>query len=284
MASTSATSPATPALEDVQGKRDTRGIALTHAGVSEVEMPLTILQKNGKTQRVAANARMSVGLDAEEKGTHMSRFIIQLKEWSEDKVFSVHLREFLQEMQQRLNAPSACVDVAFKYFIGKKAPVTDDSAPMAYTVSYQGLLKGEELDLTLKLAVPMATLCPCSKAISDFGAHNQRAITTLTLKLDTEVTDGHPVVWIEDLVQLVDDEASCPVFPLLKRDDEKWVTERQYTNAKFVEDVCRDVALRLREQQGIAGFSVTVEALESIHGHNAWAAYEENLLAPAVTA
>jgi GTP cyclohydrolase IB len=265
-------------LEDVQGKVDTRNVPLEAAGVSQVEMPLQVLQKNGKTQTVAATVSMSVALPPEEKGTHMSRFIIQLASWSSEKALSFSaMKAFLEELNQRLNSKTAQVEICFKYFIDKKAPVTDGSAPMAYNVRLRGALAGQTLTLFVRLEAAMATLCPCSKSISDFGAHNQRAITTLDLLLDDtqlNTAEASPL-WIEDLIALVDEQASCPVFPLLKRADEKWVTERQYTNAKFVEDVVRDASLALREVPAVKGFAVKCEALESIHGHNAWAAHQE---------
>jgi GTP cyclohydrolase I len=266
-------------LEDVQGKADTRNVPLEAAGVSQVEMPLQVLQKNGKPQTVTATVSMSVALPPEEKGTHMSRFIIQLASWSETNVFSFSaMKPFLEELNQRLKSKTAQVEIVFKYFIDKKAPVTDGSAPMAYNVRLRGALVGETLTIFVRLEAAMATLCPCSKSISDFGAHNQRAITTLDLLLDeTQLTSAEASsLWIEDLIALVDEQASCPVFPLLKRADEKWVTERQYTNAKFVEDVVRDASLALREVPAVKGFAVKCEALESIHGHNAWAAHQEN--------
>ena len=234
------------------------------------------MQKDGKPQRVTAMAKMSVGLASKDKGTHMSRFVIQLKEWSEKQVFSIHLQEFLAELKDRLEAPTATTEVQFHYFVDKLSPVTEQSAPMGYNCTIKGHLNAQDqATIVLQLDIPMATLCPCSKAISDFGAHNQRAITRLDLILDTS-GEGHPVVWIEDLVKLVDEQASCGVFPLLKRADEKWVTEKQYLNAKFTEDACRDVAVALNAFNGVKAFRVSVEALESIHPHNAWAAYESD--------
>lgn len=267
--------PATPlSLDDIQNKPDSRGIALPAAGIRRVRMPLSLLQKDGTPQTVAAEVSMAVNLPAEQKGTHMSRFVIQLAQWSDKQVFSIYLQDFLQELRQRLNATEATIEVLFPYFMQKAAPVTGQSAPMAYDCRFRGRLTPEGLTLTLRVQVPIATLCPCSKAISDFGAHNQRAllVSDLTLKADHEAA---PLLWIEDVVALADEAATCPVFPLLKRADEKWVTERQYTNAKFVEDVVRDMALLLRQQAAIGGFRITCEALESIHDHNAWAGYAE---------
>jgi len=272
-------SPTYTQLEDVQNRSDERQVALQAAGVSQVKMPLSILQKNGQQQRVAATVAMNVALPPQQKGTHMSRFVIQLSEWSRAKTFSLYLNEFLEEMAQRLTADTAQVDVAFDYFIEKKAPVTEGSAPMAYACRFVSSItnaaSGQPQHQTrIQVKVPIATLCPCSKAISDFGAHNQRAILTTDIMLAGN-PDEHSLLWIEDLVALSDSVASCPVFPLLKRADEKWVTERQYTNPKFVEDVCRDMVVALRKHPAVTGFKVRVEALESIHDHNAYAAHAE---------
>lgn len=270
----------TPALLDVQGLEDSRGVDLQQVGVKEVAMPMRLLQKDGRVQSVSAMARLSVGLPRTCKGTHMSRFIIQLTEWSRDKVLSLNLREFLQETTQRLDVQSAQTDIRFRYFVEKKAPVSDMSAPMAYDCSFNGVLVKdpngtEQYQLTLGIVVPVATLCPCSKAISDYGAHNQRAEIRLQARIDTE-TD-QPLVWIEDLAEALEACSSCPVYPLVKREDEKYMTEKAYDNPKFVEDVIRDAILVLRDYPGITGFDIEVEALESIHGHNAWASHREHM-------
>lgn len=265
----------TETLLDVQGLQDVRGIAIQQVGVKEVAMPMGVLQKDGKIQRVAASARLSVGLPGEFKGTHMSRFIIQLTEWSREKVLSLNLREFLLETMERLQVSAAQTEIKFSYFIEKKAPVSELSAPMAYECTFKGQMTGNDCQLVLGLMVPIATLCPCSKAISDYGAHNQRAELRAQVLIDTEIE--HPLVWIEDLVTTLEECSSCPVYPLVKREDEKYMTERAYDNPKFVEDVIRDSIAALRNYPGINGFSVEVEALESIHGHNAWAYHTEGL-------
>lgn len=284
--SSNAPALAADGLEDVQGLADKRGVALQQAGIKAVQMPLTLLGQNGKTQQVAATVAMTVGLPAEQKGTHMSRFVIQLAQWSQSQqVFSVQLGHFLEEMATRLEAPTALVDVAFTYFLEKKAPVTQGSAPMGYNCRFTGILNKHSaqkpLTLTMAVEAPIATLCPCSKAISDFGAHNQRALVRVQLNLN-EQNEAGSVVWLEDILAMIDEAASCPVYPLLKREDEKWVTERQYTNPKFVEDVARDLVLALRQKPGVQGFSVEVEALESIHAHNAVAAHQEGFTPPAM--
>lgn len=263
----------TKPLLDVQSTPDVRGIALQRVGVSHVELPMQILDKHGGTQAIATISSMTVDLPPESKGTHMSRFIEIANRWGKDKVFSLNVREFLEETCDKLHAQSAYLDMRFKYFIEKQAPVSGLSAPMGYDCRFRSALVNGTYEFILGVDVPMSTLCPCSKAISEFGAHNQRAHTRAQLIIDP--TPDHPVIWIEDVVHLLEAQASCPVFPMLKRSDEKWVTERQYTNPKFVEDVLRDSILALREMQYVNGFHIEVEALESIHGHNAYAAHCE---------
>jgi GTP cyclohydrolase IB len=262
-------------LLDVQGLADQRGVTLNQVGVKNVEIPMQVIQKDGKSQTVQAVATMSVGLPAEFKGTHMSRFVIQLSEWSQNKTLCLNLKEFLVEAKERLEAPSAYIDLKFRYFIEKAAPVSGMSAPMAYECVFKASLDEQDhYRFVLSLMVPCATLCPCSKAISDYGAHNQRAEIRASVMIDPETE--HRVVWIEDLVSGLEAASSCPVYPLIKRVDEKFITEKAYDNPKFVEDVIRESTLFLRDYKGITGFSLEVEALESIHAHNAWAAHAEN--------
>jgi GTP cyclohydrolase I len=264
-------------LLDVQGLADKRGVTLNQVGVKNVEIPMQVLQKDGKIQHVQARATMSVGLPAEFKGTHMSRFVIQLNEWSKHKILCLNLREFLEEAKTRLDAPSAFIELKFRYFIEKAAPVSGMSAAMAYECHFKGSMDEQgHYRLILSVMVPCATLCPCSKAISDYGAHNQRAEIRAQILIDTDAE--HRIVWIEDLVAGLEATSSCPVYPLIKRVDEKFITEKAYDNPKFVEDVIRESTLFLRDYKGITGFSLEVEALESIHAHNAWAAHAENFL------
>ncbi len=261
-------------LIDVQSHADARGIALHKVGVKNVEVPIYVLQKDGRTQMVAASITISVDLPAEQKGTHMSRFVIQLAEKSTSKAFCYNLRDFLRETQQRLKSNTAHIEMNFRYFIHKEAPVTKIPAPVAYQCSFGASLTGEEdYKFVLGLEMPIATLCPCSKAISDYGAHNQRAIIRAKLALDTQ--SDYEVLWLEDLVKAFDECASCPIFPVLKREDEKYVTERAYDNPKFVEDVIRECVAVLQTYPSVTGYELEVEALESIHGHNAWAYQQE---------
>lgn len=264
-------------IPDVQNYEDARGIALQQVGVKNVEMPIAILQKNGHTQPVAANITLSVDLPKESKGTHLSRFVIQLNESIENKAFCYNLKSFLADTQERLQASASHIKMDFRYFVDKPSPISNYSAPMAFGCSFEARLLGkEDYGFVLGIEVPIATLCPCSKAISDYGAHNQRALIRAKIAFDTEA--DHEVVWIEDLVKDLDECASCPVYPILKRADEKYVTERAYDNPKFVEDVMREVIATLRKKPGVVGFEIEVEALESIHGHNAWAYQKEGLI------
>ena len=268
----------TVTLPDVQQSEDRRGIDLWKVGVKNFEIPMSMTQKDGKKQSVHAIATMSVGLCKSRKGVHMSRFVLQLSEWSRSRTFELDLRPFLEEAMERLDAKSAHVELGFRYFIEKKAPVTGVSAPMAYGCRFNASLarSGDKNDyrFVLSVEVPIGNLCPCSKEISDYGAHNQRAFIRAEAVLDT--SPNAPVVWIEDLIAKLEEAASCPVYPFLKRPDEKHVTETQYENPKFVEDVIRDATLALRGFPGVNGFSLEVEAFESIHDHNAWAAHKEN--------
>lgn len=262
-------------LEDVQGRADARNIPLNAAGVSDVRMPLMFKMKSGDLQPINASVSMSVDLPPEEKGTHMSRFIEQLSQWSKTaSPISLDLSLFLAELRQRLKSESATVELQFSLFLDKKAPVTDNSAPMGYHCTLSGRDVNGVLTLFAKVEVPIATLCPCSKAISDYGAHNQRALALIEVALNPELVE---TLFLEDLIAYAEESASCDVYPLLKRADEKWVTERQYDNAKFVEDVARDLTLLLRDNPACMGFKVRVTALESIHAHNAWAAHSENM-------
>jgi GTP cyclohydrolase I len=262
-------------LLDVQGLADKRGVTLNQVGIKNVEIPMQVLQKDGKVQPVQALATLSVGLPAEFKGTHMSRFVIQLNEWSQNKILCLNLNEYLEEAKIRLAAPSAFIELKFRYFIEKAAPVSGLSAPMAYECIFKGSLDEQDnYRLILSLVVPCATLCPCSKAISDYGAHNQRAEIRAQILIDPNADKR--VVWLEDMVAGLEATSSCPVYPVIKRIDEKFVTEKAYNNPKFVEDVIRESTLFLRDYKGITGFSLEVEALESIHAHNAWASHAEN--------
>ena len=263
-------------LIDVQNSSDTRGIALQRVGVKQVMLPLVIAQKNGQPQTVTATIQMNANLSASDKGTHLSRFMIQLAESSAERSFCYKLDDFLLDTCQRLGATQANIEIAFPYFIQKPAPVSGLAAPMAYPCQFSASLQSPSTyAFVLSVEVPVTTLCPCSKAISDYGAHNQRAALRAQLRLD--MSPNSKTVWIEDIIQTLEACASCAVYPILKRTDEKFVTEYAYDHPRFVEDVIRDAILALRQTPGVLGFTLDVEAFESIHAHNAWAWHHEGL-------
>lgn len=259
-------------LSDIQSSKDTRGIDLQKVGVKNVEIPLNVIQKDGGQQMVMAKATSSVDLPKHYKGTHMSRFVEVLNIWRSKKMLSLDIEGCLKQIIQKLKASNAYLKLEFKYFIDKKAPLSELSAPMGYNCAFEGLLVDKEYNFFLTVEVPITTLCPCSKEISDYGAHNQRALVTVKLSYDPD-----KIVWIEDLVELVEQSGSSPIFPLLKRQDEKFVTEQAYNNPKFVEDVIRDLVVELRKINFLYWYEIECEAFESIHNHSAWAFQREEL-------
>lgn len=259
-------------LQDIQNLKDNRGIEIQKVGVKNVEVPLIIQRKHASEQVVSAKATMSVALPAHFKGTHMSRFIEILCEWGQKNLLGVDIKGCLNEVAKKLEAESAEVSFAFKYFIEKQAPISKLTSPMGYDCLFKGILNGEDYKFILGVTVPVTTLCPCSKEISDYGAHNQRAVINVKI-----IYDEKDMVWIEDLIELIESCGSSPVYPILKREDEKFVTEYAYNNPKFVEDVLRDVVTKLRGIECVKWMEVDCEAFESIHNHSAWAYQEETI-------
>ena len=257
-------------MNDVQNQKDKRNIDIQKVGVKDVEIPLVIQRKlkNGKidTQRVYAKAKMSVSLMRQFKGTHMSRFIEILNDYRKENLVGVDIKKMLQDIKERLNAENAYVKFDFKYFIKKTAPKSCLEALMCYDCYFEGTLNKDDYKFYLGAKVPVTTLCPCSKEISDYGAHNQRAI----VKVKISYPENHHI-WLEDLIKTIEESGSSEVYSLLKREDEKAVTECAYENPKFVEDVLRDIVLKLEKNEIINFFEVEIEAQESIHNHNAWA-------------
>lgn len=258
-------------IKDVQNQRDLRNIPIQKVGVKDVEIPLKIERKTQdnkpELETVYARAKMSVSLPCEYKGTHMSRFIEILNESQKDTLLSTDIEKVLSKMKKRLDATSAYLKFSFKYFLKKHAPVSNLESLMCYDCAFEGEIdEDNNFKFYLITHVPITTLCPCSKEISDFGAHNQRAILKIKISYDN---DKH--IWLEDLIQMAQDCASCEIYPLLKREDEKFVTEHAYKNPKFVEDVIRDIVSKLNENEIINFYEVEMEAFESIHSHNAWA-------------
>ena len=260
-------------IPDVQSASDSRKLAIDQVGVKAIRHPMRIQERSGRAQHTIASFNMYVDLPHHFKGTHMSRFVeilcAQEREITVD-TFQVMLRE----MVERLEAEEGRIEMSFPYFIEKAAPVSGVKSLMDYEVTFIGeILRGRQ-SFTLKGLVPVTRLCPCSKKISERGAHNQRSHVTITARTND-------FVWIEELVQLVEEEASCELFGLLKRPDEKYVTERAYDNPKFVEDMVRDVAARLNAEARVDAYIVESENFESIHNHSAYALIENDKTRPA---
>ncbi len=254
-------------MEDIQNHKDHRNIDIDRVGVKGVRYPITVRDKDFGKQQTVAEISMYVNLPRYYKGTHMSRFVEILSEHSR-RISLQNFSEILEEMKDRLNAESAHMEITFPYFINKKAPVTGADGLMEYRCTFKGSLnKGS--DLVIMINVPISTLCPCSKEISDFGAHNQRGEVRLQVRF-------RKFVWLEDLIKLVEQSASSDVYSVLKREDEKYVTEKAYQNPMFVEDVVREIALKLNDDPNITWFSVESENFESIHNHNAYAYIEKH--------
>lgn len=260
-------------MEDIQNHKDFRNIDIDQVGVKGIRYPITVLDRDQGEQQTVAQINMYVNLPRYYKGTHMSRFVEILNEYSR-RISLQNFSDILEEMKVRLNAESAHMEISFPYFINKHAPVTGAEGLMEYHCTYTGSLNRGS-DLIIGVHVPISTLCPCSKEISDFGAHNQRGEVRLKVRFKK-------FVWIEDLIKLVEDSASSDVFSVLKREDEKYVTEKAYQNPMFVEDIVRDIALKLGKDTNITWFSVESENFESIHNHNAYA-YIESTPADAPT-
>jgi len=250
-------------IEDVQNIADKRKIAIDKVGIKDIKHPVKVSDRTAGEQHTIANFNMYVNLPHHFKGTHMSRFVEILNQ-HEHEITVKSFRQMLGEMTERLDAESGYIEMNFPYFVNKEAPISKVRSLMDYDVSFVGEITGKETAMTVKVIVPVTSLCPCSKNISDYGAHNQRSHVTLTVRVDS-------FVWIEDLIDLVEKEASCEIYGLLKRPDEKYVTERAYDNPKFVEDMVRDIAAKLNEDERISAYIVESENFESIHNHSAYA-------------
>lgn len=255
-------------LTDIQNEPDSRNLAIDRVGVKALKFPVRIRDKGDFEQGTVATVAMAVDLPKHYKGTHMSRFIEVLN--SHGPVLDVHsISAIPRELLGRLDASRAHVEFRFPFFLSKQAPVTEKEGLVDYEVIFDVDVTEEAAEFTVTTLVPVTTLCPCSKAISDRGAHNQRGIVTYTVKFTEEP------IWIEDLIHLVERCASCELYSVLKRPDEKHVTERAYDFPVFVEDLVRNVAAASEEQQGIAWYRVEAENFESIHNHNAYAVIEK---------
>lgn len=257
-------------MEDIQASADDRLLPIDLVGVSGLRYPITVRDKARRRQKTVAEMSLSVSLPHHFKGTHMSRFIEVVHE-HRDQVDMETLPAIVAALRQRLEAERARVEVAFPYFIERAAPVSGLVSLMSYDCRYVAEANDVGDDFLVGVRVPVTTLCPCSKAISDYGAHNQRGYVDIEARA-ARAANGLPrMVWIEELVEAGENSGSAPVLPLLKREDERALTMRAYDNPAFVEDVVRHVAAALREDQRIVWLRVRAETIESIHDHNAFA-------------
>ncbi len=253
-------------LADVQASEDQRNVPINKVGVKNIRFPIQVRDLQKTAQHTVGTIDMSVDLPHQFKGTHMSRFMEILNSYS-DQISVEAIPGILETMRERLSAETAHLSVEFPYFVKKSAPVTGAEGLMSFDCSFEAS-KGALDDFVLTVNVPVTTLCPCSKEISTRGAHNQRGIVTVQARFTG-------VLWIEELIRLVEDSASCALYPILKREDEKWVTEKAYDNPRFVEDLVREVTIRLRAVDSITWFNILVVNHESIHEHDAYAIVEE---------
>jgi GTP cyclohydrolase I len=251
------------AIPDVQATPDTRRLAIDRVGIKSIRHPAKIRERAGGLQHTVAHFNMYVGLPHHFKGTHMSRFV-EILNAHEREISPDTFRMMVREMVKKLEAAEGHIEMSFPYFVAKKAPVSGVQSLMDYEVTFVGEIRDGKESFVLKVQVPVTSLCPCSKKISERGAHNQRSHVTIAARINK-------FVWIEELIDVAENEASCQLYGLLKRPDEKFVTENAFDNPKFVEDMVRDIAARLNADPRIEGYVVESENFESIHNHSAYA-------------
>jgi len=257
------TAPARREIADVQGSADTRRLAIDRVGIKDIRHPVRVRDRSEGEQHTVANFNMYVELPHNFKGTHMSRFV-EILNHHEREISLESFREMVGEMAVRLQADRGHIEMRFPYFVNKAAPVSRVQSLMDYQVTLTGEIDNGQSRILIKVEVPVTSLCPCSKQISDYGAHNQRSHVTVSIRPNS-------FIWIEEMIELVEGQASCELYGLLKRPDEKYVTERAYDNPKFVEDMVRDVAALLNADPRIDAYVVESENFESIHNHSAYA-------------
>lgn len=252
---------------DIQNQKDFRNIDIKKVGVKNIKYPITVLDRTRGTQPVNATINMYVDLPHHFKGTHMSRFVEVLNEFR-GQISIKTFHSILEKIRQKLHARSAHMEIEFPYFLEKRAPVSGAKSFMEYRCLFSGENNGDQTDFLVGVVVPVTTLCPCSREISKFGAHNQRSIVTVKVRYKK-------FFWIEDIINIVEESSSGEVYSLLKRVDEKFVTEKAYENPMFVEDVVRSVAVKLNADDNFTWYSIEAENFESIHNHSAYAYVEK---------
>ncbi|MBU0999984.1 GTP cyclohydrolase I FolE2 [Patescibacteria group bacterium] len=249
---------------DIQNQKDTRRVSLKMVGIKNIALPLLIPTKSGKSQNTTGFISFFTDLSHHSRGTHMSRFVEILYRNCHNYLTFQQLKHIASEAKKELKAENVYLEISFIYLLKKRSPVSKKYSFVDYQCNLLSKVNSLDYEQRLMIKIPVSLLCPCSKAISKFNAHNQRAIVTVNVDFLREF-------WIEDLIKLVEKEGSCEIYSLLKRADEKYVTEKLYENPKFVEDIVRDVALKLKKIDGIKSFTVECESYESIHNHNAYA-------------
>lgn len=252
-------------MKDVQGEKDLRRVPLKHVGIKNLRWPIVLRDREKGTQHTVAKVTLAVDLPHDMRGTHMSRFVECLQTLG--PVGLNEIETILDTLKSRLQAEKSFLQLEFPYFLTKSAPVSGQTAPMDIECVYRAE-KDDTFRLRVGAVVPIQTLCPCSKEISAYGAHNQRAFAKIEL-------EAHEMIWLEEIAAIADAGASAPVYGLLKRPDEKFVTEKAYDNPRFVEDAVREIALRLEDDSRIDWYRAEVESVESIHNHNAFAVVEK---------
>ncbi len=248
-------------LKDIQSQPDDRNLPINKVGVKDITYPIVVLDKAGGVQHTVARINMYVDLPEHFRGTHMSRFIEVLNRY-QSGISTKNVRDILEDMKKKLNAKTSHVTIEFPYFITKEAPISREKSKMDYLCILQG---DSSVDYyTLQVKVPLLSVCPCSKEISSYGAHNQRSVVSVSVR-------AKEILWIEELIEIVEACGSSEIYALLKREDEKYITERSYENPVFVEDIVRNVAIKLLAHPKVLWFSVETESMESIHNYSAYA-------------
>lgn len=260
-------------MHDIQSQADHRNIPINKVGVCDLRYPIVVLDRKNQSQSTVARLSMSVNLPHEFKGTHMSRFIEVLNSHRGEMTMRT-LPGILTAIKEKLSAESAHIEVEFPYFLERTAPVSGAVGLMDYQCRFVGEANGEKSDFILSVSVPVTSLCPCSKAISDYGAHNQRGEITIRVRSLGAEAGTPTLIWIEELIAVAEASASSPVYALLKREDERHVTMQAYDNPVFVEDIVRNVAAKLQDHERLTWFHVHATNHESIHNHGAFAEIE----------
>ena len=255
--------------KDIQSQIDKRNIQIEKVGVKNIKYPIVVEDKSNGFQHTIAEIDMFVDLPHDHRGTHMSRFLEVLNSYHQEVIID-NLKPLLSDIKKQLNSQKAYIKIRFPYFVKKTAPVSKSTSLLDYDCVFEASLS-ENFEFKLGVTVPITTLCPCSKEISDFGAHNQRSYVTIMVIY-------HTFVWLEELIEYAEKSASCEIYPLLKRPDEKFVTEKAFNNPAFAEDIVREITLSLQKDDRIEWFSVESENIESIHNHNAYAFVEKRIL------